>query len=112
MTVPVVVVILSQLLFTGGDLWARSVLTKHGFHISTFISVWFLGYIVLRTLATFGQLYVLSNVKLGQSMALFGAASIIIANALGFLVLKEVLSPVVYVGVSLAAAAFLFLAIR
>lgn len=112
MSVSVMVVILSQLLFTGGDLWARSVVSKHGFHISTFVSPWFIGYFLLRTLATFGQLYVLSNVKLGQTMALFGAASIIMANALGFLVLKEVLSPTVYIGASLAAVAFLVLAFR
>jgi hypothetical protein len=41
----------------------------------------------------FGQLYVFTAIDLGKTMALFGAFSIILANSLGFLVLKEVLSP-------------------
>ncbi len=109
---PVLIVIITQLLFTTGDLWARSVIVRHGFHLSTFIAPWFIGYSLLRIVATFGQLYVLSNLKVGQTMAIFGATSIIIANVLGFLVLKEILSPVAYVGVSLAAVAFIILVYR
>lgn len=109
---PLLIIILTQLLFTSGDLWARSVLVKQGFHLSTFLAPWFIGYVVLRTIATIGQLYVISNVKLGQTMALFGAASIIIANVLGMLVLKEALSSTAYVGVSCAVVAISILAFR
>jgi uncharacterized membrane protein len=109
---PLLIIILTQLLFTSGDLWARSVLVKQGFHLSTFLAPWFIGYVVLRTIATIGQLYVLSAVKLGHSMALFGATSIIVVNVLGFLVLKETLSPQAYIGVSCAVVAFCILAFR
>ncbi|MBN1386476.1 hypothetical protein JW968_05895 [Candidatus Woesearchaeota archaeon] len=44
-------------------------------------------------------------------MALFGAVSIMLANLLGFLVLKEVLNPWAYVGVTLAVVAFIVLAL-
>ena len=60
----------------------------------------------------FGQLYVFSQIQLGYTMALFGATSIILANVLGFLFLKEVLSPLGYVGVMLAVLGFLVLAAR
>ena len=58
----------------------------------------------------FGQLYVSTVIELGKTMALFGAASIILANILGLLVLKEVLSPTTYIGVTLAVIAFILLA--
>ena len=101
----------SQLLFTTSDVMARMHMSRNGFHVTTFLSLWFLIYVLLRTAATFGQLYVFTNVEVGKTMALFGAASIILANVLGLLVLKEVLSPIVYVGVSLAVIAFLILAV-
>jgi multidrug transporter EmrE-like cation transporter len=59
----------------------------------------------------FGQLYIYSAMKLGPSVALFGAGSIIIGNVMGFLLFKETLTLPVYVGVSLAICAFLALAL-
>ncbi|MDD3156254.1 MAG: hypothetical protein PHP14_02410 [Candidatus Pacebacteria bacterium] len=59
----------------------------------------------------FGQLYVFTVIELGKTMALFGAFSIILANVLGLLVLKEILSPGAYIGVSLAVIAFIVLAL-
>ena len=103
---PVVIVIVSQLLFTAGDLLARGHV-KDNFTVANFLTGWFAAYLLLRTVATFAQLYVLSTVEIGKTIALFGASSIVIANALGWLVLREVLSPITYVGISLAVLAFL-----
>jgi len=108
----VAVLVIAQLFFTTSDLLARYNMAKYGFAISTFLSLWFLGYFLIRTVAMFGQLYVFTNVELGRTMALFGATSIILSNVLGFLLLKEVLSPASYFGVSLAILAFLILAVR
>lgn len=102
----------TQLLFTASDILARSNMSKLGFHTATFLAPWFLIYFVIRILAMFGQLYVFTGVELGKTMAMFGAVSIILSNVLGFLVLKEVLSPQVYVGASLAVIAFIILAYR
>lgn len=110
-TWPIIILVGSQLLFTSSDLMARYYMTKFGFTTAAFISVWFLVYMLIRTLATFGQLYVFTSVDLGKTMALFGAVSIVLANVLGFLVLKEVLSPTAYVGVTLAVIAFIILAL-
>jgi multidrug transporter EmrE-like cation transporter len=68
-------------------------------------------YFILRTLAMFGQLYVLANVPIGKSMALFGATSIALVNVLGVLLLGEVLTASAYVGVSLAVLAFVVIAL-
>lgn len=57
----------------------------------------------------FGELYVFSRVDLGKTTALFGAASIVIANALGMLLLGEFLSPIGYVAILLAITAFVLL---
>jgi len=108
----IIVVILTQLLFTGSDLLGRHYMIQSGFASKSFFSLWFLSYFLIRNLAMFGQLYVFSKIELGHTMALFGASSIILANILGFFFLREALSPTVYIGVVLAIIAFLILAIR
>ncbi len=107
---PIIVIIVTQLLFAIGDLLARTYMSKYGFALSTFLSVWFLVYILIRTVATFGQLYVFTTIELGRTVALFSASGIILANLLGLLFLQEVLSPAAYVGIILAVIAFIILA--
>lgn len=111
MNYSILIIIVTQLLFTGSDLLARSNMSKHGFTISAFFSTWFIFYSIIRTVAMFGQLYIFTSIELGKTMALFGAISIVLSNLLGLLVLKEVLSIGVYIGVSFAVAAFIILAV-
>lgn len=111
MNYPIIVIIGTQLLFTASDLLARSYMPKQGFVLATFFSGWFLLYFLIRIMAMFGQLYVFTAIDLGKTMALFGAVSIILANVLGLLVLKEVLSVGVYIGITLAIIAFIVLAL-
>lgn len=108
---PLFVVILSQACFTIGDVLARANLRTSGFNVRAFLSLWFLGYCVVRTVATFAQLYVFATVELGRTMALFGATSIVLSNLLGFLLLGETLSLSGYLGTMLAVAAFLVIAL-
>lgn len=108
---PFLIVICTQLMFTASDLIARANMSKHGFTPATFLSVWFLIYFTIRTVAMFGQLYIFSSIQLGKTMALFGATSIILSNLLGYFVLNEILSLGAYIGVSLAVSAFLVIAL-
>jgi hypothetical protein len=108
---PLVLIVGTQALFTAGDLLARANMRKGGFTLANFVTVWFIAYFTLRTLAMFGQLYVLANVPIGKSMALFGATSIALVNVLGVLLLGEVLTASTYVGVSLAVLAFVVIAL-
>ena len=108
---PIVIIIGTQLLFTTSDLLARIYMPKQGFTLATFLSGWFLTYFSIRIIAMFGQLYVFTAIELGKTMALFGAVSIMSANILGFLVLKEALSPGAYIGVTLVVIAFIVLAL-
>ncbi len=87
-------------------------MATRGFSISSFLSLWFLGYVVIRNIAMLGQLYVFSRIELGHTIALFGATSIVLANVLGYLLLREILTPAAYVGIILAILSFLVLAIR
>lgn len=105
------IIIGTQVLFTTSDLLARMYMPKQGFVMATFFSVWFLIYFLIRMIAMFGQLYIFTEIELGKTMALFGAVSIMLANILGFLVLKEVLSPGAYIGISFAIIAFIILAL-
>ncbi len=107
---PILILLASQVCFTGSDLWARSVMAQHGFRPETFLSWWFLGYSTLRTVATLGQLYGLSTIALGRATGVLSAISVLLANALGFFVLREILTPAQYIGVSLVAVALLLLA--
>jgi len=104
------VLIGSQVLFTSGDLIGRYYMQKLGFHVGTFLSVWFVCYVLLRTAATFGQLYVFTHIQLGKTMALFAVANLVLANVLGYLLLGEVLKPIAYAGIMLAIIAFFLVA--
>jgi multidrug transporter EmrE-like cation transporter len=57
----------------------------------------------------FGQLYVFTRIELGKTIALAGAISIIGANVLGYLFLREILTPGEYIGVMLAILAIIVL---
>ena len=107
----ILIIIFTQLLFTGSDLLARYNMPKLGFRFSAFLSMWFIIYFLIRTIAMFGQLYIFTTIELGKTMALFGAVSIILSNVLGILILKEVLPIGAYVGVSFAIVAFFILAV-
>ena len=106
---PVAIIVATQLLFTTGDLLARANLRHHPLSLSTLLSGWFLLYFLIRQVAMFGQLYVFSSLQLGKTMALFGATSIMVVNALGILVLGEVLSLQAYGAIGLVVLGFVVL---
>lgn len=108
---PVFVVLGSQVLFTAGDLLARLKMRDLGFHAESFLSWWFVGYMTVRTSATFGQLWVLSKVDLGRMTPLFSATSIVLSLVLSVAVLGEGLTTKTVVGGSLAVAALVILAL-
>lgn len=103
----ILIVVASQFLFTASDLMARHYMSTQGYRVATFFAWWFLLYAVIRTIATFGQLYIFTQTEVGKTMALFGATSLVLVNVLGFLILKEQLSLQVYFGVALAVTAIL-----
>ena len=109
--VPLLVIIVTQLLFTVSDLVARAHMRGRPFTFATFLAGWFLVYFLIRQVAMFGQLYVFTAMPVGRTMALFGATSIVIVNILGVLFLQEVLSTRAYIGVGLAVLAFVALAL-
>lgn len=109
---PLVVLLGTQLLYTCSDFMGRYYMKRHGFDLGMVTSGWFWAYQGIRQVAMFGQLYIFAHVPLGKTMALLGATSIVLSNVLGLLFLKEMLSPVGYVGVGLAVAAILVLAFR
>ena len=112
MQTTLLILIGTQLVYSISDLMGRYYMSKHGFHAASFWMPWFLWYQVIRQIAMFGQLYIFACVPLGKTMAMMGAASIVISNVLGFLFLKEVLSLVAYLGVMMAVIAILIMAFR
>lgn len=108
---PIFIIVATQLLFTIGDLLARSKMRHSPFAASTFLSWWFLVYFLIRQLATFGQLYVLSAMQVGKTMALFAATSLVLVNLLGVLLLGEVLSIQTYTAIGLVVLAFIVLSL-
>jgi hypothetical protein len=112
MNIPVLVLVGSQLLFSIGDFMGRVYMTRYGFCAAAFVSWWFAAYFALKSVAMVGQLYVFAFMPLGKTMALFGAVSILLSNILGFLFLKEILSPVAYAGITLAVIAFIVMVFK
>jgi len=103
---PILILIATQSLFTVSDLMGRYYMSRHGFNLVNFISFWFLSYMIIRILATFGQLYIFTQFGLGKTMSLFGAVSIALSTALAFLLFKEILTTTQYIGITLAILAF------
>ena len=112
MAKPVLILVGTQCLFTLSDVMGRTYMARYGFRLSTFISLWFVVYLVVRQLATFGQVYVFANIQLGRTMAMFGAVSIVLSNLIGLLYLGERISPISYVGICLAILAFIVIGFK
>jgi uncharacterized membrane protein len=112
MAKPVFILIGTQCLYTLSDVMGRAYMARDGFKLSTFLSLWFLAYMLIRQLATFGQVYVFANIQLGKTMAMFGATSIVLSNVIGLLYLGEKLSSVSYVGICLAILAFIIMGFK
>ena len=109
---PLFILIGTQCLFTLSDVMGRTYMARYGFRLSTFISLWFLAYTLVRQLATFGQVYIFANIQLGKTMAMFGAVSIVLSNVVGLLYLGEKISPVSYFGIFLAILAFIVMGFK
>lgn len=109
---PLVILVGTQLLYTTSDFMGRFFMRKYGFEWSMWTAGWFWTYQAIRQVAMMGQLYVFAHIPLGKTMALFAATSIVLSNILGVLFLKEILSPMAYLGVALAVAAILVLAFK
>ena len=112
MATVLLVLVGTQLIYSTSDFMGRFYMAKHGFHLATFWTPWFVWYQLIRQAAMFGQLYIFTQVPLGKTMAMLAATSIVVSNALGFLFLKEVLSPTAYAGVTLAVISVLIMAFR
>ncbi|MEN6425071.1 MAG: hypothetical protein ABFE13_06900 [Phycisphaerales bacterium] len=108
---PVMVIVATQLLFTVGDLIARANMRHSPFVLSTFLNWWFALYFLIRQVAMFGQLYVFSLLQVGKSMAFFSATSIVVVNALGVLLLGEILSVQAYLAIGFVVLGFIVLAL-
>jgi drug/metabolite transporter (DMT)-like permease len=106
------VLIGTQLLYSVSDLMGRAYMARQGFRLASFLTAWFLVYLVIRQVAMFGHLYVFAYAPLGKTMALLAATSIVLSNLLGYFLLGEVLSLTAYAGVMLAVFAVLLLAFR
>jgi multidrug transporter EmrE-like cation transporter len=102
----------TQVLYTTSDFMGRYFMKRYGFNAALLTSAWFWCYQAIRQVAMFGQLYMFANVSLGKTMALFAATSVVLSNVAGFLFLAERLSPLGYVGVTLAVCAILVMAFR
>ena len=98
-------------LFALSDCLGRACMRRYGFCVGAFTAPWFGAYMLIRTVATFGQLYVVAGLELGTVTAMLAGANIVVANALGFFLLGEVLSAPAYAAIALACASFAILAI-
>ena len=108
----VVIVLVTQGLFTAGDVLARLKLrTAPDFTLSALIAPWFVAYLTLRQIATFGQLYILAKIELGRTAGFYAVAGLLTANVIALLFLGEKLTTQTYIGLLLAVAAIVVLAL-
>lgn len=108
---PIVVALGAQLLFSISDFMGRYYMSRFGFTPEAFLSWWFVVYMLIRTIATIGQLYIFSTLELGKTIAVFAAFGLLIANVAGFFLLGEVLSWQAYLAIVLVMLALALLAV-
>jgi multidrug transporter EmrE-like cation transporter len=82
---------------------------QHGLDADAFVSWWFAGYMALRTLATFGQLWVLSKLVLGHALPMFAASSVVVSMLHSVTVLSQGLTTMAVIGGGLAVASLVAL---
>jgi len=103
----VAAILVSQSLFIVSDILARHYMHKLGFHFTTFLTVWFLAYTIIRLAAAIFELYVLTYTGLGKAFTLIVLTALVLTNIAGWLLFGEVYSVGTYVGIALAIAAIL-----
>lgn len=113
MWVNVLIIFGSQILFALGSLLARHATRDNPItSVQSIMAIWFIVYLGIRFVATMLELFVLSRVDLGQTVALAGVCGLITANVMGVLFLGEVLSWQAYLGIAFAIAAILLLSYK
>lgn len=113
MWINVLIIFGSQIVFALGSLLARSFTKGHPIvSVRNIMTIWFIEYLAIRFIATLMELFVLSRVDLGQTVALAGVAGLITANVMGVLFLGEVLSLQAYIGIGFAIVAILLLSYK
>ena len=108
----IIIALLTQALFTTSDVLGRKYMNQYGFNFRGFFHPWFLTYIMVRVIASFGQLYIFSQVPLGKTMIIFGMMGLILANVIGVLYLNEVMNLKLYISLTLAIAAIIILLLK
>ena len=108
----IIVILITQLIFSITDLLARGHLRSTNLGAASFLQPWFIWYAIIRVLTTGAQFYVFTKIDLGKTITLFSVAAIVFANILGVLFLREVLSTKDYIGVVLAIISLVILSIK
>jgi multidrug transporter EmrE-like cation transporter len=109
---PILIVLVSQTLFTASDVLARvNLKNEDGFTLAALWAPWFFVYVAVRQVAVVGQLYVLATTELGRTAGLFSATALITANLIGVLFLNDTLNTVGYVGLVFALLAITLMTI-
>ena len=113
MWINVLIIFGLQIIFALASLLARSNTKGHPItSVRSIMATWFVAYLFIRLVATLMELFVLSRVDLGQTVALAGVAGLITANVMGVIFLGEVLSVQAYIGIGFALMAVLLLSYK
>jgi uncharacterized membrane protein len=107
---PLVALLIGQTIFTGKDLLARTLVKNHNFGLGTLHKPLFWLVIFMHIAGFMFELYVLSNFTLGRTMVALSMLSVTLSVVLGWLVLGESISLLMYLSVILAFCTFLVVA--
>jgi drug/metabolite transporter (DMT)-like permease len=105
-----IILILVQVLFSVSNVLARLMMRGHIWNWGLLSQPWLYAYLFMQVLGISLQLYVFTTFELGKTITLLSVTAIVTSVGLGWLVLGEKLSPLIYVSIALAITAFLLLA--
>lgn len=103
------VLVITQAIYTTSDYLARSNMQRLGFTLSAFGSFWFAIYFSIRLVAMTGQLYVYSQTPLSRGSLLYAVVATLLTPAVGIIFLHEPLTRNTLIGAAFAVLAIIFL---
>lgn len=106
---PVIVAIMGQLVFSIADILGRANLRGKPFALETMEGKWLVPWLACHFFGMAVQVYLFTTVPLGRAIGLMALVSLVLSNLFGYMLLKEVLTPVQYLGLGFGVMALVCL---
>lgn len=108
----IVLILITQLIYSTSDLFKKIILNKVGFGLHLLTNWKFLAVSAFAILGFAVQMLALSKYDLSRTIILLGVFAVLISTILGVVFLHEKLSPINYLGLAFAVVAIVLVQLK